>query len=67
MDVNVTIDTDNITDSVESYSYPIQTMIISGLNSGTTYNYCVILYNITDMMEVGEPMCGNFTTTGKSK
>ena len=62
MDVNVTNDTSIITGSVESYSYPIQTMIISGLDSGTTYNYCVILYDITDMMKVGEPVCGSFTT-----
>ena len=66
MDINATNDTSNITGSVESYSYPTQAMIISGLDSGTTYSYCVILYNITDMMEVGEPVCGNFTTIGKS-
>ena len=62
MDVNVTIDTGNIIGSVESYTYPTQAMIISGLDSGTTYNYCVNLYNITDMMEVGEPVCGSFNT-----
>ena len=62
MNVNVTIDTGNIIGSVESYSYPTQAMIISGLTSGTTFNYCVNLYNITNMMEVGEPVCGSFNT-----
>jgi len=61
-DVNVTTDTGNITGSVESYSYPTQAMIISGLNSGTTYNYCVVITNTTIMMKVGEPVCGSFTT-----
>ena len=61
-DINVTIDTGNITGSVESYSYPTQDMIISGLNSGTTYNYCVVLTNTTNMMEIGGPVCGSFTT-----
>ena len=61
-DVNVTIDTGNITGSVESYSYPTQAMIISGLNSGTTYNYCIVYYDATNMMEIGEPACGSFIT-----
>ena len=61
-DVNVTIDTGNITGSVESYSYPTQAMIISGLNSGTAYNYCVVVTNTTNMMKVGKPVCGSFTT-----
>ena len=61
-DINVTIDTGNITGSVESYSYPTQAMIISGLNSGTTYNYCIVYYNATNMMEIGEPVCGSFAT-----
>ena len=61
-DVNVTIDTGNITGSVESYSYPTQAMIISGLNSGTTYNYCVVVTDTTNTMNVGEPVCGSFVT-----
>ena len=61
-DVNVTIDTGNITGSVESYSYPTQAMIISGLNSDTTYNYCVVVTNTTNMMKVGEPACRSFVT-----
>ena len=60
--VNVTIDTGSITGSVESYSYPTQGMIISSLNSGTTYNYCVVVTKTTNMMKVGEPVCGSFTT-----
>ena len=67
MDVNETIDASNITGSVESYSYPTQAMIISSLNSGITYNYCVVLYDVINMMEVVDPACGNFTTKGKNK
>ena len=45
-----------------TYSYPTQTITLSGLNSDTTYNYCIVVTNITNMMEVGEPVCGSFTT-----
>ena len=45
-----------------AYSYPTQTITLSGLNSDTTYNYCIVAANITNMMEVGEPVCGSFTT-----
>ena len=58
--VNVTIG--NITGSVESYSYPTQTISVSGLNSNTTYKYCVALTNTTNMIMVGGPVCGSFTT-----
>ena len=61
-DVNLANITSDITGSVMTYSYPTQTVILSGLNSGTIYNYCVIATNTTDMMTVGEPVCGNFTT-----
>ena len=61
-DVNVTVDTGNITGSEESYSYPTQAMIISGLNSDTTYTYCVVLNDTVNLMKVGEPVCGSFTT-----
>ena len=60
--VNVANISSDITGSVMAYSYPTQTITLSGLNSGTTYNYCVIATNTTSMMEVGEPVCGNFTT-----
>ena len=56
----MTIDTGNVTGSVESYSYSTQAVIVSGLNSSTTYSYCVILYDATNMMEVGTPVCGSF-------
>ena len=65
-DVNVTMVTGNITGSEESYSYPTQDMIISGLNSGTTYNYCVVLNDTVNFMVVGEPVCGSFITRSKS-
>ena len=45
-----------------TYSYPTQTITLSGLNSDTTYSYCIVAINITNMMEVGEPVCGSFTT-----
>ena len=62
MDVNVTNSPSNITGSLMTYSYPIQTITLNGLNSDTTYNYCIVATNMTNMMEVGESMCGNFTT-----
>ena len=37
-------------------------MVLTGLSSGTTYIYCVIAIDTTDMMPVGDPVCGNFTT-----
>ena len=69
MDVNVTNSTSDITGSLMTYSYPTQTIIITaiGLNSDTSYNYCIVATNTTNMMEVGEPMCGNFTTIKKGK
>ena len=45
-----------------TYSYPTQTVTLSGLNSDTTYEYCIVATDITNMMEVGEPVCDNFTT-----
>ena len=63
MEVNVTSSTNDVSGSVMAYSYPTQTMSISGLNSGTTYKYCVAATNDSDVL-IGEPdvMCGNFTT-----
>ena len=61
-DVNLANVTSDITGSMMTYSYPTQTITLSGLNSGTTYTYCVIATNTTNMMEVGELVCGNFTT-----
>ena len=61
-DANVTNSTSDITGSLMAYSYPTQTITLSGLNSDTTYNYCIVATNATNMMEVGEPMCGSFTT-----
>ena len=66
-DVNVTMVTGNITGSVESYSYPTQTISVSGLNSSTTYNYCVVLNDTVNLMVVGEPVCGSFITRSKSE
>ena len=67
MDVNVTNNVSNITGSLMAYSYPTHTINITGLDSGTTYSYCIVATNMTNMMEVGESMCGNFTTIQKSK
>ena len=62
MDVNVASGNGQITGSLMAYSYPIQTITLSCLNSGTTYKYCVVATNATNMVQVGEPMCGSFTT-----
>ena len=52
----------HVSSSVMAYSYPTQTVTLNCLNSGTTYNYCVIATDITNMVQVGEPVCGSFTT-----
>ena len=54
--------TGRVSSSVMAYSYPTQTVTLNCLNSGTTYNYCVIATNTTNMVQVGEPVCGSFTT-----
>ena len=58
----VTNSISDVTGSVMTYSYPTQTITLSGLNSSTTYNYCVIATDTTNVMIVGEPVCGSFTT-----
>ena len=62
MDVNVASGSDEVTGSLMAYSYPIQTITLTCLNSDTTYNYCVIATNVTNMVQVGESVCGSFTT-----
>ena len=62
MNIKVPITTGPVTGSVMSYSYPTQAITLNCLNSSTTYNYCVIATNITNMVEVGKPLCGSFTT-----
>ena len=52
----------SINGSFTSYNYPTQLITLTNLTSGTTYNYCVVAINVTDMMEVGDPVCGNFST-----
>ena len=54
--------TSHVSRSVMTYSYPTQTVTLNCLNSGTTYNYCVIATNTTNMVQVGELVCGSFTT-----
>ena len=62
MNVNVASGSSQITGSLMAYSYPTQTITLSCLNSDTTYNYCVVATDATNMGQVGEPMCGSFTT-----
>ena len=62
MNVNVASGSGQVTGSVMAYSYPIQSVGVSCLTSGTTYNYCVIATDATNMVQVGEPVCGSFTT-----
>ena len=62
MNVNVASGSGQVTGSVMAYSYPTQSVSVSCITSGTTYNYCVIATNATNMVQVGEPVCGSFTT-----
>ena len=62
MNVNVASGSGQVTGSVMAYSYPTQSVSVSCLISGTTYNYCVIATDTTNMVQVGEPVCGSFTT-----
>ena len=62
MGVNVVCSIGQVTGSVMAYSYPTQSITLNCLNSDTTYNYCVVVTNATDMGQVGEPLCGSFTT-----
>ena len=66
--MSVTIEnTTNISVSSILYSYPSCTILLTGLKSGTTYSYCLIAINDTTndtkVVQVGKPMCGNFTTS----
>ena len=58
--VNIIVTNSNIVGSVMSYSYPTQRTTISNLIDNTTYNYCVVAIDMTNMMKVGEPVCGSF-------
>ena len=56
----VNITNGNIFGSVMSYSYPTQNITINNLMESTAYNYCVVAINITNMMKIGEAVCGSF-------
>ncbi|XP_065888473.1 uncharacterized protein [Dysidea avara] len=56
----------SITGSVTSYNYPTQLLMFSKLKSGTTYNYSVVAINMSNMVEVGDPVCGTFKTQNGS-
>ena len=62
MNVNVASGSGQVTGSVMAYSYPTQSVSVSCLTSGTTYKYCVIATDAANMVQVGEPVCGSFTT-----
>ena len=62
MDVNVASGNGQVTGSLMAYSYPTHTITLSCLNSDTTYNYCVVATDATNVVQVGEPVCGRFTT-----
>ena len=65
IDVNVTSSTNDVSGSAMAYSYPTQTITVSGLNSGTTYRYCVIATDRTSTdVQIGKTaaVCGSFTT-----
>ena len=40
--------------------------MFSKLKSGTTYNYSVVAINMSNMVEVGDPVCGTFKTQNGS-
>jgi len=67
MDVTVASTIGHVTGtvSVNTYSNPTQTITLGCLNSSTTYNYCVVTINTTNMVKVGKSVCGNFTTITK--
>ena len=58
----VTNATSDVIGSVMSYSYPTQQINISNLLVNATYKYCVTAVDITNKLEVGEPVCGSFQT-----
>ena len=47
-----------IEDQTTSYNYPMQLIRLTNLPSDTTYNYCAVIVNTTDMMEIGDPVAG---------
>ena len=57
--------TSSILGLFNSYDYPTQKIMIYNLTSGTRYNYCVTGVSVSDedMVEVGQPICGSFTTS----
>lgn len=52
----------NILGSATSYDYPTQLITLANLTNNTTY--CVVAVNKTNMMEVGDLICGSFIDTG---
>ena len=56
--------TSSISGSSSSYDYPTQNITIHDLISGTRYKYCVTGVNVSneEMVDIGELMCGSFTT-----
>ena len=58
----MTSTTSNVSDPEVTHGYPTHVITLSDLNSGTTYDYSVIAINTTNMVQVGEPLCGSFTT-----
>ena len=63
----VTNTTSPVVGSVMSSSYPTQQINISNLLVNATYKYCVTAINITNKIEVGEPVCGSFQTPSMYK
>jgi len=54
-----------ISGSFNSYDYPTQKIVIYNLTSGIRFTYCVTAVDISDENagEIGEPICGSFTTS----
>ena len=43
-------------------TFSSQSIALTNLTSGTTYNFCLTAIYAAYKTEVGEPVCGNFTT-----
>jgi len=48
--------------SLNGVNLPSQAITLTNLRCGTTYNYCLTAVYTSNMTEVGELLCGNFTT-----
>jgi len=53
--------TNDVIGSNASYNYPTQQITLTNLISETTYEYCILAINMTNMTKIGSTVCKNFT------